>query len=90
MINLAALLCIVPSQYLFSKIGSDKFCHVCVKIALVVSVLTVSTPADLYLRFPYLHFPHLQFVLRFSVLVYSIPRYLRLLYLHSQLLQCFL
>ena len=53
------------------------FCHVCVKIALPVSVFTFSTPAYLYLRFPYLHFPPLQFVLRFFVLAYSIPRYLR-------------
>jgi len=60
------------------------FCHVCIKIALPVSVLTFPTPADLYLHFPYLHFPPLQFVLRFSILAYSIPRYLPFPYLHFQ------
>jgi len=60
------------------------FCHFWVKIALPVFVLTFSTPADLYLRFPYLHFPPLPIVLRFSVLAYSIPRYLRFPYLHFQ------
>ena len=37
------------------------FCHFWVKIALPVSVLTFSTPADLYLHFPCLHFPLMQF-----------------------------
>jgi len=46
----------IPIPY----ICSDIFCHVCVKIALPVSVLTFSTPADMYLRFPYLHLQSLR------------------------------
>jgi len=41
------------------------FCHFWVKIALPVSVLKFSTPADLYLRFPYLHFQSPLFVIEF-------------------------
>jgi len=78
------LCCVIPSQYLFRRLAVIFFCHVCVKIALPVSVLTFSTHADLYLRFLYLHFPPLSIVLRFSVLAYSIPRYLPFPYLHFQ------
>jgi len=74
---LARLTWQLTSQYLSRRLTVIFFCHVCVKIALPVSVFTFSTPAYLYLRFPYLHFPPLQFVLRFFVLAYSIPRYLR-------------
>jgi len=90
---------ILPCQYLFRRLAVIFFCHICIKIALPVSVLTFSTPADFYLRFPYLRIPPkqsdtyifdtcifhpCQFVLMFSVLVYSIPCYLRCPYLHFQ------
>jgi len=72
-IDLAALLCIIPSlavfdswltqcyfclsyQYLFRRLAVIFFCHFWVKISLPVSVLTFSTPADLYLRFPPMQF----------------------------------
>ena len=71
-------------QYLFRRLAVIFFCHFWVKIALPVSVLAFSTYAIRYLHFPYLHFPPLPIVLRFSVLVYSIPWYLHFPYLHFQ------
>ena len=45
--------------FLWIRLALIFFCHICVKIALPVSVLSFSAPADLYLRFRYLHFPPL-------------------------------
>ena len=65
--NSGLLLCamLIPSSWLGSVILS---CDI--KIAQPVFVLTFSTAADTYLRFPYLRIPSL--LLTFSVLAFSV------------------